>query len=160
MEGFKLANTGATINASDDGALFNSFAGNKDYIIKDIGQEFECFYQGGSLSITIGTGKAIIGGRGAYVEESGSIELPANSTIYLVLRADLTQTLGNELYPYASLTSELEEDNLNDGTNGVRDLLLAIITTGVDGITNLEDKRVIKNRAGGLEYIVIEEWED
>lgn len=145
MEGWKLANTGASIKASDDGALFNTFANNKDYIIKDIAEEFEITYQSGSLDVNVGSGKAVIGGRGAYAEESGSLTLPANSTIWLCLRADLTQIQGQELMLYANTSEDISQDNLNDGTNGVRDLLLAIVETDSNGITDVQDKRVIKD---------------
>ena len=127
---------------------------------KDKKEEFDITYQSGSLDIQVGSGKAIIGGRGAYADQSGTLTLPANSTIYLCLRADLTQTQGQELMLYPNTSSEIAQDNLNDGTNGVRDLLLAIVETNADGVVSVEDKRTIKAKAGGIEYVVLETWED
>lgn len=142
---FIVANTGEQMKAKQFGAMMNTFANQKDYIIKDIGEEFECLYQGGTLDIQVGTGQAIIGGRSITAEESNSLTLPANSTIYLCLRIDLTQVEGQVGLLYANTSSAISQDNLNDNASGVRDLLLAIVETDSNGITDVQDKRVIKD---------------
>lgn len=146
---FVVYNTGEQVKAKFDGAIFNTFAQSKDYIIKDIGEEFECLYESGSLDIQVGTGQAIIGGRGIVAEEGNTLSLQANSTIYLCLRIDLTQIQGQVGMLYANTSNEIEQGNLNDDSSAKRDLLLAIITTDSNGITNVEDKRIIQDSAGG-----------
>lgn len=153
---FITYNTGEQIKAKYDGAIFNTFAQSKDYIIKDIGEEFECLYQGGSLDVQVGTGQAIIGGRGIVAEEINHLTLPANATIYLCLRIDLTQVEGQVGMLYANTSLEIQQGNLNDDGSAIRDLLIATITTNSDGITTLIDNRVIKSKSGGLEYEIIE----
>lgn len=157
---FIVANTGEQMKAKQFGGMMNTFAQNKDYIIKDIGEEFECLFQSGSLDIQVGTGQAIIGGRSITAEESNTLTLPSNSTIYLCLRIDLTEVEGQVGMLYANTSSEISQDNLNDSSSAIRDLLLAIVETNADGIVSVEDKRTIKAKAGGIEYVVLETWED
>lgn len=150
---FIVANTGEQMKAKQFGGMMNTFAQNKDYIIKDIGEEFECLFQEGSLDIQVGTGQAIIGGRSITAEESNTLSLQANSTIYLCLRIDLSQVEGQVGMLYANTSSEIEQGNLNDDSSAIRDLLLAIITTDSNGITNIEDKRTIQSSAGVSSYV-------
>lgn len=150
---FIVANTGEQMKAKQFGGMMNTFAQNKDYIIKDIGEEFECLFQEGSLDIQVGTGQAIIGGRSIVAEESNTLSLQANSTIYLCLRIDLSQVEGQVGMLYANTSSEIEQGNLNDDSSAIRDLLLAIITTDSNGITNVEDKRTIQSSAGVSSYV-------
>lgn len=150
---FIVANTGEQMKAKQFGGMMNTFAQNKDYIIKDIGEEFECLFQEGSLDIQVGTGQAIIGGRSITAEESNTLSLQANSTIYLCLRIDLSQVEGQVGMLYANTSSEIEQGNLNDDSSAIRDLLLAIITTDSNGITDVEDKRTIQATAGVSSYV-------
>lgn len=150
---FVVGNTGEQIKAKFDGAMFNTFAGQKDYIIKDIGEEFECLYEGGALSVQVGTGQAIIGGRLFVAEENNTLDLPANSTIYLCLRIDLTQIEGQVGMLYANTTAEIMQGNLNNDSGAKRDLLIAKITTDTNGITDLQDLRTIKNTSGVGSYV-------
>lgn len=154
---FKGYNTGQQIKAKFDGAIWNTFAGQKDYIIKDIGDEFDMLYQAGSLDVTVGTGIAIIGGRGMVAEESNSITLDPNTTTYLCLRIDLTQ-LGDQVFSlYASPSAAIQQGNLNEDANAIRDLLLAKIDTNASDITALQDLRVIQSTAGsGFDFEVDE----
>lgn len=146
---FVVYNVGEQIKAKFDGALFNTFAQNQDYIIQDIGDEFECQYESSSLDIQVGTGQAIIGGRGFVAEEINSITLQANSTSYLCLRIDLSQIQGQVGMLYANTSSDIAQDNLNNNSSAIRDLLIAEITTDSNGVTNFVDKRNITEKAGG-----------
>ena len=144
---FIVANTGAQIKAKFDGALFNWALSGLDFILDGIGSNFEMMYQGGSLSVSVGTGHALIGGRHFVAEEMNTIDLEANSTIYLCLRVDLTQLEGQEGMLYANTSADIADDDLNN-TNGQRDMLIAVITTDGTGITNLVDKRPIRKKDG------------
>lgn len=150
---FIVTNSGEFMKAKHFGGMMNTFAQNKDYIIQDIGEEFECLFQEGSLDIQVGTGQAVIGGRSITAEESNTLTLPSNSTIYLCLRIDLTQVEGQVGLLYANTSSEIAQDNLNNDSSAIRDLLLAIVETNADGIVSVEDKRTIQATAGVSSYI-------
>lgn len=153
---FKVANTGETISAKFDGALRSTYANAQDYIVDDIGNEFAMTTSASSLQVSVGSGIANISGRGLMSEEANTITLTANSTIYLCLRIDLTQIQGQEGMLYANTTSTLASDNLNN-TQGQHDLLLGVITTDANGVSNVVDSRVIKNKSAedGITYEVV-----
>lgn len=138
---FITANTGEQIKAKFDGALRSTFSNNSDYIVKGIGDEFECTYSSASLEVQIGTGVGLIGGRGIEAEDTNSITLPANTTTYLCLRIDLTQLQGQVGMLYANTSSVIQQGNLNNDNSAIRDMLLYEITTDTNGVVNIEDKR-------------------
>lgn len=152
---FLVANDGATIPAKFDGALRSTYAQNRDYIVEDVGNEFEMTYNSSSLQVSVDTGVANISGRGISADSTQSITLPSNSVIYLCLRIDLSRTQGNEGLLYANTSSVIADDNLSNGS-GQHDMLLAIVTTNSDGVVSVIDKRSIKSKSGGLEYEIIE----
>lgn len=135
-----MADNQVQISAKQDGALYNVAMGNKDFIIKDIGDEFSMTYAG--LNVAIGTGEAVIHGRHVTAQTSNNVTLPANESGYLVLRIDLTQSVGNEALFYATPTLTKEEINWS-GT--IYDMPIATFTTASVEITNLNDIRTIKN---------------
>ena len=139
-------NSGNTIliNAEQDGAANNVFVSGHDFIIKDIGDEFELTTSANSFQVSVGTGEGIINGRTIRADATNTITLSASTTSYLVLRIDLTQTYGNEgmLYALTSLAS-MQTDNLNSG-GSKRDMLLATITTNASGVSNVVDNRDIR----------------
>ena len=119
-----MADNSVSISASQDGAIYDVFAGHQNFIITDVGDEFSISTTDSSLQVTIGTGEAIISGRHITAQEENQITLPASATIYLCLRIDLTQTAGNEGQLIALTTQEsMRDDNLNAGGT-VCDLLL------------------------------------
>lgn len=162
---FKLmADNGIDISAKQDGALYNVALGGNNFIIKGLGSELELSHVG--LSVSVGSGEAIIHGRHATSEDTTTIELPPNVSGYLVLRIDLTRPVSEEAYLFATPTITNEEINWG-GT--INDLLLAEFTTNSVDIVSFEDKRAIKDKSSGFEYTevgsfendkIIQIWED
>ena len=78
-----------------------------------------------------------------------AITLQANSTIYLCANIDLSKANGSTGSFVQRTASNMQTDNLN-GTGTSRDLLLYIITTSASGVTNVEDRRIIKGDGLGI----------
>lgn len=147
-----MADNSVSISASQDGAIYDVFAGHQNFIITDVGDEFSISTTDSSLQATIGTGEAIISGRHITAQEDNQITLPASATIYLCLRIDLTQTAGNEGQLIALTTQEsMRSDNLNAGGT-VCDLLLYTVQTSANGVSSSTDMRAMKNATGGAIY--------
>ena len=150
---YGMADNNIQIPASRDGAMYNFFAGNSDFIIEGIGDEFEITYSATSLSITLGTGEGILCGR--HVTEATenatntSIQLDANSTGYVVIRMDLTRPAGSETFLTAVSTPR--RDDLNGGGT-IADLVLYEYVTAATGIARFTDVRSIQ---ASLETLVV-----
>lgn len=135
---------GVTISAARDGAMFNTFAKNQDYIISDIGDELEVEYSSNSFVVSLGTGEAVMCGRSVLSSgDSETLTLTANSNGYLVVEVDLSQT---DVCQFASVQT-LQSENIN--ANGIiRDLPLYYYTTDDKGVSSITDMRDIKDMAG------------
>ena len=139
-----LHDTGDTyqITPKMDGGVYGT--GIADCICKGIGDEFTMQYSQNSLMVQFNAGsQAIIGGAFFKVMELSAITLEANTTIYLCANIDLSRPNGETGSIVQRTQSNMQTDNLN-GTGVSRDLLLYVITTGAGGVTNVEDKRVIR----------------
>ena len=105
-----IADNGVSIPASSDGALYNSLAGNRDYVIHGIGNELEVTESSGTF--TVDTGAAVICGRHVFVDAAETI----SGTGKVCLQVDLSQPAGSEgsivLIPSAT---PLDDDDLNNG---------------------------------------------
>lgn len=153
---YGMADNNVEIPAKRDGAIYNTFAGNQDYVIAGIGNEFAIESSTTSFVLTLGTGEGIICGRHVTeVTENGSnsmIQLTANSSGYVVIRMDLTRPAGTEAY--LTTVQVLERDNLNaDGT--VCDLPLYGYVTGDSGVTSFIDIRDISSSGGILVNVTL-----
>lgn len=137
-----MADNNRDILAKEDGALYNVALNNQDMIIKGLGQEMVLGFEG--LVVTVGTGEAIIHGRHVVANESNQLTLPQNESGYLVLRIDLTQSVGNEALLYA--TPVLTKNEINWG-NGIYDMELAKFTTNGISINSLTDLRFVGDNA-------------
>ena len=147
-----MADNNVNISASQDGAIYDVFAGHQNFIIGEVGDEFEITTTDSSLEVSIGTGEAIISGRHITAQEDNTITLPASSTVYLCLRIDLTQTAGNEGQLVALTTdTAMRSDNLNAGGT-VCDLLLYTVQTSTNGVSSSTDGRTITNATSGTTY--------
>lgn len=141
-----IKNEGVQISAKRDGAMFNTFARNNDYIIEDIGDELEVTSSTSSFSVSLGVGEAVICGRSCLCSEAESITLAQNSSGYLVVEIDLTQT-GANICKFKSV-QVLQSENINaEGT--IRDLPLYQYTTNTTGVSTLTDIRKIRATAVG-----------
>lgn len=147
---YVMADNNQSIPASRDGAMYNAFAGGKDFIIDGIGDEFALTYTASSLNVTLGTGEAVICGRHvAEVAENGittNLRLEADTAGWIVLRIDLTMPAGTEGSLRAVNTIVQQNINAN-GT--IHDLPLYQYATGSDGITSISDVREVQTSAGG-----------
>ena len=148
---YGMADNNVEIPAKRDGAIYNTFAGNQDYVIAGIGNEFAIESSTTSFVLTLGTGEGIICGRHVTeVTENGAnsmIQLEANSLGYVVIRMDLTRPAGTEAY--FTTVQVLERDNLN-GSGTVCDLPLYGFVTGANGVTSFIDIRnILQSSAGG-----------
>ena len=123
-----------------DGGIYQRF---KDSVCAGIGDEFTMTYSANSLNVQFNAGsQAVIGGAYFRVMQLEAVTLTANSTIYLCANIDLSKANGSTGSFVQRTASNMQSDNLN-GTGSSRDLLLYVITTGANGVTNVEDKRVI-----------------
>ncbi len=141
-----MADSGGTVsyNASDLGAGLNTFANNQDYIFQGVEDEMLVTYSATSFQISVGKGRGIICGRPITIESPETFTLPANtSNIYLIVRADLTQAIGQEGYLTYATSSQLRTDNLNTSGGQKHDLKLALISTNSSGVSSFVDKRSI-----------------
>ena len=148
---YGMADNNVEIPAKRDGAIYNTFAGNQDYVIEGVGDEFEIESSATSFVLTLGTGEGIVCGRHVTeVTESGTnsmIQLDANDSGYVVIRMDLTRPAGTEAY--FTTVQVLERDNLN-ASGTVCDLPLYAYVTGANGVTSFIDMRnILRSSAGG-----------
>lgn len=131
------------ISALRDRAMFNTFAGNQSYIIKDIGQELEVLYSSQSFVVQLGTGEAVICGGSMVSEgEENTLTLGQNESGYIVIRIDLSQTGTNICQFYNTPT--LVQGNINNGSDYIYDLPLYQYVTNSNGVQNMNDIRSIK----------------
>lgn len=137
---------GSTYGAERDGALYN-FVTNGDYIFKGIGNEFKATYSTLSLLVTVLSGEGVICGRHVTEKkisnENSQITLPSNSTGYLTIRMDLSQTTDTFLY----CADTLVKGNLNNG-DMIHDLPLYAYVTGANNILSFVDMRPISKGNG------------
>ena len=139
-----MADNNVTITAQEDARLYDYLAGqNADYVIQGVGDSLAVSSTTTSLLVTLGSGEAVVQGRHLTNTDSTGVQLtlPQNTTAYLVLRLDLSQSLGNEL-SFIS-TPSLEDDDLNNA-GVVRDLVLYQYITDANGVATLTDKRNFK----------------
>lgn len=133
-----MADNNQSISVSQDGAMYNAFAGNQDFIIAGIGNEMRVGYNATSLSVSLGTGEAVIDGRHITAQGTNTLVLSSSQSGYLVLRYDLS--LGSIVSLVSTTT--LKEENLNNGGR-VRDLVLGYYTTNSVGVTSFDDRRKV-----------------
>lgn len=139
-----MADNNVNITAQEDARLYDYLAGqNADYIIQGVGDSMAVSSTTTSLLVTLGSGEAVVQGRHLTNTDSTGVQLtlPQNTTAYLVLRLDLSQSLGNEL-SFIS-TPSIEDDDLNNA-GVVRDLVLYQYITDANGVATLTDKRNFK----------------
>lgn len=153
---FGMADNNVEIPAKRDGAIYNTFAGNQDYVIAGVGDEFEIEPSASSFVLTLGTGEGIVCGRHVTEVTDGGvnsmIQLTANSSGYVVIRMDLTRPAGTEAY--FTTVQVLERDNLNaNGT--ICDLPLYAYVTGENGVTSFIDMRDISSSGGILVNVTL-----
>ena len=141
-----MADNNVNITAQEDARLYDYLAGqNADYIIQNVGDSLAVSSTTTSLLVTLGSGEAVVQGRHLTNTDSTGVQLtlPQNTTAYLVLRLDLSQSLGNEL-SFIS-TPSLEDDDLNNA-GVVRDLVLYQYITDANGVATLTDKRTFNTK--------------
>lgn len=147
---YGMADNNVEIPAKRDGAMYNTFAGNTDFVIAGVGNEFEITSSATSFVLTLGTGEGIVCGRHVTeVTENGSnsmIQLEPNSSGYVVIRMDLSRPAGTEAY-FTTVQVLQREDLNSDGT--ICDLPLYGYVTGENGVTSFIDIRDVVESAGG-----------
>lgn len=145
-----LHDTGIDIPSKFDGGVYA--VATTDCVIQGIGDEFTLNYTSDSRSITFNAGsQAIIGGAFFHVTSSTTIELTANTTIYLCAEIDLSRADGNRGIFKERTSSNMMFENIN-GSGIVRDLLLYVVTTNANGVTSVQDRRVIKQKPSNSWY--------
>lgn len=155
-----LHDTGETypITPKMDGGTYGTAIA--DCIAAGIGDEFAISYSASSLNVQFNAGsQAVIGGAFFRVMSLEAVTLVPNSVIYLCCNIDLTKPNGSTGSFVQRTASNMHTDNLN-GTGTSRDLLLYVITTGASGVTNVEDRRVIRGNGtsvNGYKWQVISE---
>ncbi len=149
-----MADNNVPIPVRYDASLYDTFTDKTDFIFKGIDDEFKITYGTGTLKVTLGTGGCVIDGRHVFNDSEGtiSLQLDANNSGYLVIRYDLTQSVGSEASFMA--VSALETGDLN--TTGVKkDLLLAQYKTNDTGVTSFIDLRVYESMKTDIKLITL-----
>lgn len=150
---FKVENV--PISAVRDRAMFNTFAGNKSYVIKGIGDELSVTTSSSSFEVTLGTGEAVICGGSMLSEgEATTLTLGQNESGYIVIEVDLSQT-GENICRLARV-STLVQGDINGGNDYVYDLPLLQYSTDGNGVSSSTDMRTIKENAGEGNYVLIQ----
>lgn len=144
---------GVPISANRDRAMFHTFAGNKSYVIKDIGDELEVISSASSFSISLGSGEAVICGGSMTVDGENTLVLEANESGFIVIRVDLSQT-GANMCRLARVSS-LVQENINNGVDMIYDFPLYEYTTNFNGVSSITDVREISNNALDSAGIVV-----
>lgn len=135
-----MADNNVPISTAQDAALYNVFANGLDFVIGDIGDEMVLNNNSTSLNATLSSGECVICGRHITITGNESISLLANSSGFVVVRYDLSQT-GNNLVRILGVDT-VRTDNLND--NGiVHDLVIGEYITNASGISSFIDRRNI-----------------
>lgn len=143
-------NTGETISASQDGAMYDLFGNRESYVIAGISSQLGVTYTSSSLTVTLGTGMGVIRGRHVTNTSTATTTLPANSTGYLVLRYD------HGHITFAGVTT-VQDGNINNSESVVADLVLGQYTTSSSGVSQYTDMRKIKtNMIQDVQHIYFE----
>lgn len=144
-----------------DGGVYS--AGIKDCVIQGVGDEFEINYSSASLDVTFNAGsEAVV--CGSFFKITGndavSVTLPANKTLFLCARIDLSRANGSRGY-FACIegTGNVYTDTNINGSDTIHDLVLYQITTSSAGVTSVTDKRVVQGggeiSVGGYSIVVL-----
>lgn len=132
-----------SISAKRDRAMFNTFAGNRSYVIQGVGDELAVASSSSSFVVTLGTGEAVICGGSMLSEGSAStLTLQENQSGYIVIRVDLSQT-GDNICRFMNVASLVQENINDDGL--VYDLPLYQYSTNGSGVSSITDRREIIN---------------
>ena len=140
--------TDATVLSKYDGGVYGTCI--SDCVCSGIGDEFTINYASNSLQVNFKAGsEAIVGGSFFKVISDTTVDLAANSTIYLCACVDLSKPNLQTGYFVQRTSSNMQSDNIN-GSGSVRDLLLYVITTDTSGVTNVADKRTVKGNGSAI----------
>lgn len=135
-----LRDTGSAflIPVDVDGSVYSLIS---DDCIINKGDNFTMNTSQTSLTVSFeGGSQAIIGGNAFWLTDMVTVQLPANSTIYLCARINPSLPSGST-GSFETLTeSQIQKGNVNEGET--RDLLMYVITTNGSGVTNVSDRRV------------------
>lgn len=136
-----MADNNVNITCQEDARMYDYLAGkDADYIIQGVGDNLAVSSDTTSLLVTLGSGECVIQGRHITNTDSTGVQLTLsqNTTAYLVLRYDLSQSAGNEV-SFIS-TPALEDDDLNNA-GVIRDIVLCQYITDANGVATLSDMR-------------------
>lgn len=148
-----IHDTGSTyeVTSKMDGGVYQ--VATSDVVVKGVGDELTIHYNSSSLNVTFSAGsEAIIGGSFFKVTSDTSVSLTASSTIYLCATIDLTQPNGQRGTFTKRTSANMQHNNLN-GSGSVRDLLLYVVTTNANGVTNVVDMRPIVENNDGVRVL-------
>lgn len=139
-----MADNNVNITTREDACMYDAIAGQETYVLKGIDSELIVESKADSLVVKLKKGGGVIHGRHFYeLGESTSLTLEANTSGFLVIRYDLTQTIGKEV-SFLGVPLPLTQNINNDG--GVAcDLVLYSYVTNEVGVTSLVDKRSFYN---------------
>ncbi|MEG0093147.1 MAG: hypothetical protein RR945_02175 [Erysipelotrichaceae bacterium] len=134
-----MADNNINITTREDACLYNALAEQNYFIFKNVDDELAVVSRPDSLVVTLKKGGGVIRGRHFYeYGESTTLTLEPNSSGSLVIRYDLTQSVGNEV-SFQGVPLVLNQDINNGGV--ACDLVLYTYVTSENGVTSLTDKR-------------------
>lgn len=133
-----------TVSPLMDASLFSALALDGANIIRDRGNEFNVYIYSG-LTVNVGTGAAIIKGRYIHSDEVKSINIPPNTSGYVVIEIDLTKTNtedeNNQLD--VKFVENLTQTNINNG-GSVYTYPLAQVVSDTSTISDVIDRRTFQ----------------
>lgn len=148
------------IKSKMDGAVYA--VSTPDCVCKGVGDEFTINYVSDSLDISFRAGsQAVIGGSFFKLTGDESVRLSANSTIYLCASVDVSKPAGTIGSFEQRTSSNIATGNINS-SDTTRDLLLYVITTSGNGVSQVQDRRVVRGdtlSVGGYTIAVMSQTE-
>lgn len=157
-----MADNNIDIKASTDGAMNNVAMNNKDFIFGGIGDEMERTKSG--LTVTVGTGEAIVHGRHIVAEEPNTINVPPNSSGYISIRIDLSQPSGFEASLKVVPVDGLIYEEINWDGN-IYDFSIIYYVSNATEITRFDVRNVVRNTVStkGVNFrytLLASAWDD
>lgn len=133
-----------TVSPLMDASLFSALALDGANVIKNRGNELNVYIYSG-LTVNVGTGAAIIKGRYIQNSETKTINVPSNTSGFIVVEIDLTKTNTEEANNQLDIkfVNNLTQTNINNG-GSVYTYPLAQIVSESSSISDVIDMRTFQ----------------
>lgn len=142
-----------TVSPLMDASLFSALALDGANVIKGRGNELNVYIYSG-LTVNVGTGAAIIKGRYIQNSEVKPITIPPNTSGFVVVQIDLTQTNTEEQNNQLDIkfVETLTQTNINNG-GSVFDYPIAQVVSDTSTINDVIDMRTYQEFTHDENYV-------